>query len=254
MADIKINGKIGGICFFTRMIKKPNINLDRTHSVNSLTHEEPKKVLIVYVHPEPRSLNGHLKDIAVKVLSEKGYKVSVSDLYSENFKPLFDRTDYPFYTETIFNPSSANMMSNELDLLPEDVKREKQRLEEADLIIFQFPVWRFTSPSMLHAYFERVLLPGWAYSTDTPALKGKKALICTSAGKMESDYVHGKSGTMKENFRHILVGTLGYVGFEVLEPFITYNIFRLSNTDRGEKIHQFEEVMRHIETRPLLEI
>jgi NAD(P)H dehydrogenase (quinone) len=236
------------------MSKKPNIKLDRTHTMNSLTHEEQKKVLIVYVHPEPRSLNGHLKDIAVKVLSEKGYKVSVSDLYSEKFKPLFDRSDYPFYTETTFNPSSANMMSSQLDLLPEDVRREKQRLEEADLIIFQFPVWRFTCPSMLHAYFERVLLPGWAYSTDTPALKGKKALICTTAGRVEFDYVHGKSGTMKENFRHILVGTLGYVGFEVLEPFIIYNIFGLSDKDRDKKINQFEEVMRHIETRPLLEI
>lgn len=247
-------GNSGGICFCTRINKKPNVNLDRTHSINSLTHEEPKKALIVFVHPEPRSMNGHLKDIAVKVLSEKGYKVSVSDLYSEKFKPLFDRADYPFYTEPTFDPASANMMANQLDLLTEDVRREKQRLEEADLVIFQFPLWRFTCPSMLHAYFERVLLPGWAYSTDSPALKGKKAIICTSAGKVESDYVHGKSGTIKENFRHILVGTLGYVGFEVLEPFIIYNIFGLSNTDRAEKINQYEEVIRHIETRPLLEI
>lgn len=247
-------GNSGGICFCTRMSKKPNINLDKTHSINSISHEEPKKVLIVFVHPEPRSLNGHLKDIAVKVLTEKGYKVSVSDLYSENFKPLFDRADYRFYNEPTFNPASANMMANQLDLLPEDVRREKQRLEEADLVILQFPIWRFTCPSMLHAYFERVLLPGWAYSTDTPALKGKKALICTSAGRVESDYVHGKSGTIKENFRHILVGTLGYVGFEVLEPFVIYNIFGLSNTDRAEKINQFEEVIRHIENRPLLEI
>jgi NAD(P)H dehydrogenase (quinone) len=39
------------------------------------------KILIVYAHPEPTSLNGSLKDLAVKVLKEEGHEVIVSDLY-----------------------------------------------------------------------------------------------------------------------------------------------------------------------------
>ncbi len=39
-------------------------------------------VLIVYAHHEPKSFNGALKDIAVKVLTEVGHQVKVSDLGS----------------------------------------------------------------------------------------------------------------------------------------------------------------------------
>jgi len=38
-------------------------------------------VLIVYGHPEPKSLNGHLKNIADKHLISLGYQVKVSDLH-----------------------------------------------------------------------------------------------------------------------------------------------------------------------------
>lgn len=46
-----------------------------------------KKVLIVYAHQEPRSLNGSLKDVAVAELSQQGCSVIVSDLYAMNFEP-----------------------------------------------------------------------------------------------------------------------------------------------------------------------
>ncbi|BAN98301.1 NAD(P)H dehydrogenase (quinone) [Plautia stali symbiont] len=39
-------------------------------------------VLIVYAHPEPRSLNGSLKDFAVNHLQQAGHQVQVSDLYA----------------------------------------------------------------------------------------------------------------------------------------------------------------------------
>lgn len=44
-------------------------------------------VFIVYAHPEPRSLNGSLKDFAVSVLIKAGHQVQVSDLYAMKFKP-----------------------------------------------------------------------------------------------------------------------------------------------------------------------
>ncbi|HJR27222.1 MAG TPA: NAD(P)H-dependent oxidoreductase, partial [Pseudomonas sp.] len=39
-------------------------------------------VLLVYAHPEPQSLNGSLKDFAVKRLEAAGHQVQVSDLYA----------------------------------------------------------------------------------------------------------------------------------------------------------------------------
>ncbi|HSO26142.1 MAG TPA: NAD(P)H-dependent oxidoreductase, partial [Methanobacteriaceae archaeon] len=45
-------------------------------------------VLIVYAHPEPKSLNGKLKDIAVDTLTANGHQVKVSDLYGMKFKAV----------------------------------------------------------------------------------------------------------------------------------------------------------------------
>src|SRR5690606_18127015 len=42
----------------------------------------PMNVLIVYAHPEPRSLNGALKDFTVQRLQAAGHAVQVSDLYA----------------------------------------------------------------------------------------------------------------------------------------------------------------------------
>ena len=44
------------------------------------------KVLIVFAHPEPRSLNGFLRDYAVTVLESEGHQVKTSDLYAMKFK------------------------------------------------------------------------------------------------------------------------------------------------------------------------
>ena len=49
----------------------------------------------VYAHPEPRSLNGSLKDHAVKKLVEAGHEVQVSDLYGMKFKAVADHEDFP---------------------------------------------------------------------------------------------------------------------------------------------------------------
>ncbi|HCF7936509.1 TPA: NAD(P)H-dependent oxidoreductase, partial [Klebsiella michiganensis] len=40
------------------------------------------KILLVYAHPEPHSLNGALKDFTVQHLQNAGHDVQVSDLYA----------------------------------------------------------------------------------------------------------------------------------------------------------------------------
>jgi len=46
------------------------------------------KVLIVYAPEEPQSFNAALKDHAVRVLTNDGHSVEVSDLYAMNFDPV----------------------------------------------------------------------------------------------------------------------------------------------------------------------
>lgn len=52
-------------------------------------------MLIVYAHPEPRSLNASLRDVAVGELKAQGHSVELSDLYAMGWKTQVDRTDFP---------------------------------------------------------------------------------------------------------------------------------------------------------------
>ena len=51
-------------------------------------------VFIVFAHPEPKSLNGALKYLALLTLNENGHEVKVSDLYGMGFKATLDRDDF----------------------------------------------------------------------------------------------------------------------------------------------------------------
>ena len=56
------------------------------------------KVLLVFAHPEPRSLNGALRDVALRELEAQGHEVRVSDLYADGWKSEVDRADFPQLT------------------------------------------------------------------------------------------------------------------------------------------------------------
>ena len=51
---------------------------------------------IVLAHPEPKSFNGHLTDVAKNSLQSSGWTVSASDLYGMNFDPCERSLYYSF--------------------------------------------------------------------------------------------------------------------------------------------------------------
>jgi NAD(P)H dehydrogenase (quinone) len=51
------------------------------------------KVLILFAHPEPKSLNGALKDVAAQTLKDNRNHLKVSDLYGLGFKTTLNRED-----------------------------------------------------------------------------------------------------------------------------------------------------------------
>ena len=52
-------------------------------------------VFIVFAHPDPRSLNGAFRDVAVAELRAQGHAVQVSDLYAAGWKSAVDAADFP---------------------------------------------------------------------------------------------------------------------------------------------------------------
>ncbi len=61
------------------------------------------------------------------------------------------------------------------------------------------------------------------------------------------DAVHGEINGM---LRHLLQGTLGYCGFQVLQPFYAYHIPYISDEDRKRWLEDYRSFLGAVETLP----
>ena len=125
-----------------------------------------KKVLIVYAHQEPRSFNGSLKKVAVDELNEQGCTFTVSDLYAMDFEPRATRKDG---TGALSNPEFFSYGVEVYEAykkrsLTSDIIDKQKKVQEADLVIFQFPLYWFSIvPAILKGWMDRVLCQGFAF-------------------------------------------------------------------------------------------
>ncbi len=87
------------------------------------------KILLVFAHPEPRSLNGALRDVAIQALEAQGHAVRVSDLYADGWKSEIDRADFPTLApDARFKPAAASGQAFATGTLTGDVKAEQAKL------------------------------------------------------------------------------------------------------------------------------
>ncbi|XP_027697280.1 ribosyldihydronicotinamide dehydrogenase [quinone]-like isoform X2 [Vombatus ursinus] len=163
-----------------------------------------KRVLIVYAHQEPKSMNGSLKDAAVSELSNRGCQVTVSDLYAMNFEPRATKKDFtgPLNNSDFFNYGIEAHVAYKKGILSSDVIEEQKKVQEADLIIFQFPLYWFSVPAIMKGWMDRVLCQGFAFDFpecfDRGFLQNKLALVSfTTGGDAELYSKTGLSGDIK---------------------------------------------------------
>ncbi|MEM9146083.1 MAG: NAD(P)H-dependent oxidoreductase [Pseudomonadota bacterium] len=69
-----------------------------------------------------------------------------------------------------------------------DVSAEQTRLLEADVILFQFPLFWYSAPSLLKEWIDLVLEHGFAYGAGGDRLAGKTMMLALSAAGPEEAY------------------------------------------------------------------
>jgi len=200
-------------------------------------------VLVVYAHPEPRSLNGSLKDFTVKRLQDNGHAVQVSDLYAMDWKASLDAADCTDWQPGArFNPSLASKHAYANGSQSEDIAREQDKLRWADALILQFPLWWFSMPAIMKGWVERVYAYGFGYGVGEHSdarwgdrygegmLAGKRAMLVVTTGGWEPHYgPRGINGPIDDLLFPIQHGTLYYPGFDVLPPFVAYRTDRIDD-------------------------
>jgi NAD(P)H dehydrogenase (quinone) len=124
-------------------------------------------VYVLFAHPKRDSFTGNVLDAFLCGLRDVGHTYDLHDLYADGFEPLLDALQ--FERETSLNENGP---------LPEDVLREHERLEQAEGLVFIYPLWWSDIPAILKGWFDRVWSYGYAYFYDPAHLRGTQLKVC----------------------------------------------------------------------------
>lgn len=113
-----------------------------------------------------------------------------------------------------------------------DVAEEQALLNEADLLVFQFPVYWYSSPAILKHWQDMVLTMGYAYGQGGDKLKGKDFMLAITTGGDEDSYQPGRAhGKALEDFYAPFQQTTAFCGMSWLEPLVLQGGHQLSDDD-----------------------
>ena len=215
-------------------------------------------VLIVYAHPEPKSFNGAMKDLAVEVLTGAGHQVQVSDLYAMKFDPVGGPGDFTALEDaSMFGYQREQIHAHKADSFTPELKAEIDKLLWADFVLFQFPLWWFSLPAILKGWVDRVFAMGVSYDMgrayDTGFFPQKRGMLAFTTGGPPVTYgAKGKNGDIDQILLHVNRGMLHFLGLQVLPPFIAYSAARVTPEQRAQYLEAYRERLLTIEsTEPL---
>ncbi|MBC9711437.1 NAD(P)H-dependent oxidoreductase [Streptomyces sp. TRM66268-LWL] len=219
------------------------------------------KTLIVHAHPEPKSLNSSLKDVAVATLEGAGHEVRVSDLYAMNWKAAVDAGDYGLDASSRLHVARDSGHAFETGTLAEEVRAEQEKLLWADTVIFQFPLWWYSMPAILKGWVDRVFTYRFAYGVGEHSevkygerygegtLAGRKALLSVTVGGPEAHYgPRGINGPIDDLLFPIQHGILYYPGIESVPPFVLYGTDRMTEQEFPDVAKAWRERLLALET------
>ena len=211
-------------------------------------------VLYIYAHPEPRSFNGALRDMAMLTLARCGHQVKASNLYAIKFKAVLDPADFRIrLNPNFFNPAGEQMHGVATGSLAPDILEEVDKIDWADLIIFQFPIWWSYMPAILKGWIDRVFVQGFVVDLregrlyDRGLLKGKSAMIVTTCGASEDMYTKGGiHGDLQEHLSIITHNIFEFTGMTTLPSFIVYNVPAITREEGEKQLDRYRQVLEKI--------
>ena len=142
---------------------------------------------------------------------------------------------HPNLAQSEVNRQLLQAISNEKDITihnlyktyPDErinIANEQKLLETHQIIVFQFPLYWFSAPSLLKKWQDEVVTSKFVLGKINP-LKDKKLLIVTSAGGTQNDFRHG--GLMNLTIDETLAPYEAFATLcqmKYLSPFVTYGV------------------------------
>lgn len=125
-----------------------------------------------------------------------------------------------------------------------DIQHEQKLLLEHDRIIFQFPIWWYSSPSLLKQWLDEVLQYGFAYGEGGTKLHGKEFGLAVTAGGGEYAYSpEGYNRFPLEELMRPFEATANLIGMTYLPLFAVYNTMQLTDEELEAKASEYVQYL-----------
>lgn len=215
-------------------------------------------VLIILAHPEPTSFNAALAAHGAAALRAAGHEVTVSDLVAQDFDPRAGRHDFTGAADAArFHYQSEQAHAVRTGGFSEEIAREQARVAEADLLVFQFPLWWGGVPAVVKGWIERVMAYGFAYADglrfEAGVFRGRRAMVSMTTGGLPQRFGRGAAyGELEDQvlwqLQHLV---LEYMGYELERPFVAYGVPRVDAARRVAYLDEFADRLLEAAARPV---
>jgi len=167
------------------------------------------KTLIVFNHPYSGSYCNAILDSVIAGLKRTNHEIDLLYLDKEDFDPVMRAKDLEAFSKAKREKTS---MLQSLDPI---VLEYKKRLENAERLIFIFPIWWELMPALTKGFIDKVIFPGIAYDYlgetkmrgRLPNLKGLTVITTMNTPSFFYRFVFGNAVK-----KALLLGTFWKIG------------------------------------------
>ena len=204
-------------------------------------------VFLILAHPEQSSFCAALHETAKSTLLSQGHQVLESNLYLQNFDPVSDRRNFNTVADpNYFKQQAEEKYATENNGFSADIKNEMDKLQNADIMIWHFPLWWFGIPAILKGWVDKVFAAGWAYGGgrmfEAGVFSDKKAMVSFTTGGSDEAYLPGGYlGNMDRILKPIHRGIFQFVGLKVLKENIIHSPSGMSFQQRELALKNYEK-------------
>lgn len=183
------------------------------------------KVVIVFNHPYEGSFCNAILSSVIQGLHRANHKVDLIHLDKEGFNPVMTSQDLMAFR----------------DKMPVDPKvlEYKHRLEQADHLIFIFPIWWELMPALTKGFIDKVIFPGVAYDYINGSNTQMKPLLLKTKGitmitTMNTPRILYRIVFGNAIQKAMMIGTFWKLGYKN-RKWISFNMVKSVSPEKREK-------------------
>lgn len=125
-----------------------------------------------------------------------------------------------------------------------DVEAEQQLLLEHNRLIFQFPLYWFSTPGLLKDWQDKVLTYGFAYGSEGDKLAGKEFKVVTTSGSPQYAYQSGAYAhfSLSELLKPLEAMVL-FIRMVFTPALPVYGAHKITDEELSQKAEEYKRVL-----------